>query len=437
MLFAAHVGRHGPRRPMFPGTYRGRHRRSPDLVDVASAAVAATRRAPDQLRATSLAVGLLAVAWFTQRPLATLTSDAPWLNLYVLQPLIWAVIAFGAFRWYRRLEDSLPLSWTIIRIAFLAGLFHASAFIFTGLAVGFGDNPSSGALANIAPNILYFTALAAGVELTRAVVFQVWSRISEMGAFVTVTTIFAAATIPIGQYELINDMDTLFRVGVGRYLPALTLSAVLTSFTAGGGIVVSAAYRLPLLATVWLFPILPALDWPVRALIETALPLVALAIGRSLYEGTREFAERYPEELEEEAPVATGRRWTSWLATGVAAALVVLFATGVFGARPYLLAGVSMEPNFERGDVVIIQDVPTESLEVNDVIRYRQSTLDLVHRIIDIQETDGDRIFITKGDNVARADPPVTAERISGKVVFVLPKIGWPSLWIRELMFGP
>lgn len=436
IMFASYVGRHGPRRPLFPGTYRGRHRHTPDLVDVASAAVTATGRASDQLRATWMAVGVLAVAWFTQRPLTGLTSDAPWLNFYVLQPLIWAAFAIGAFRLYRRLEDSLPFSWTIARIAFLAGLFQASAFISTGLAVGFGDNASSGELANVPLNILYFTALAAGVELTRAVVFQVWQRISEVGAFVAVTTIFAAATVPIGQWEPITDLDTLFRVGVGQYLPALTLSAVLTSFTAGGGIVVSAAYRLPLLGTAWLFPILPALDWPLRALIDTALPLVALALGRSLYEGTREFAERYPEDFDDDPPVDTRRRWPRWATTGVTAVLVVLFATGVFGVKPYLLAGVSMEPSFERGDVVIIRDIPTESLAVNDVIRYRQSTFDLVHRIVDIQETDGDRVFITKGDNVGRADPPVAAERISGKVVFVLPKIGWPSLWVRELMTG-
>lgn len=436
MLFAGRVGRHGPRRPLFPGTYRGRHLSSPRPVRAATSATVTTRWASDQLRAIWMAGGLLAVVWFTQRPLTDWTSGAPWLNFYVAQPLIWTAFAVGAFRAYRRLEDSLPFSWTITRIALLAGLFQASAFVFTGLVVGFGDNPSSGELANIPLNILYFTALAAGVELTRAVVFQVWTRISEMGAFVAVTAIFAAATIPLGQYELLTDLDSLFRVGVGRYLPALTLSAVLTSFTAGGGMVVSAAYRLPLLATAWLFPILPALDWPVKALIETALPLVALAIGRSLYEGTREFAERYPEEIDEDRTVEPARLWPRWVMTGVAAVLIGLFATGVFGVRPYLLTGISMEPSFERGDVVIIKEVPTETLKVNDVIGYRRSTFDLVHRIIEIREENGNQVYITKGDNVGQPDPPVSADRISGKVVFVLPDVGRPSLWIRQLMSG-
>jgi len=434
MLFAGHVGRHGPRRPLFPGTYRGRHLRSPTPVRVATSARVTTNWGSDQLRAAWMAVGLLAVVWFTQRPLTDWTSGAPWLNFYVAQPLIWTAFAVGAFRAYRRFGDSLPISRTLIRIALLAGLFQASAFILTGLAVGFGDNPSSGDLSNIPLNILYLTTLVAGIELTRASVFRVWSRFSEMGAFMAVTAIFAAATIPIGQYELIADVDSLFRVGVGRYLPALTLSAVLTSFTAGGGIIVSAAYRWPLMATAWLFPILPALDWPVKALVETALPLVALAIGRSLYEGTREFAERYPDEIEEERTVEPARRWPRWVMTGLAAVLIGLFATGVFGVRPYLLTGISMEPSFERGDVVIVKEVPTETLEVNDVVRYRRSNFDLVHRIIEIREENGNQIYITKGDNVVRPDPPVSADQISGKVVFVLPEVGWPSLWIRELV---
>jgi len=55
-----------------------------------------------------------------------------------------------------------------------------------------------------------------------------------------------------------------------------------------------------------------------------------------------------------------------------------------------------------------------------------------VHRIIDIYEEDGGLVFVTKGDNVDLPDPPVPADAIAGKAVFLLPKVGLPSLWIRE-----
>ena len=38
-----------------------------------------------------------------------------------------------------------------------------------------------------------------------------------------------------------------------------------------------------------------------------------------------------------------------------------------------------------------------------------------------------------KGDNVDRPDPPVSEDQFEGKVVFLLPKIGLPSLWVQDL----
>jgi signal peptidase len=257
-----------------------------------------------------------------------------------------------------------------------------------------------------------------------------------MGAFGVTVLLFAAVTTPIGQWQVITDIDTLFRVGVGRYLPALTLSAVATSLTAGGGLLVSAAYRWPILTLQWLIPILPGYDWPIRALTGTVLPMVALIVARTLYEGTAEFTERYGELTEDEQPTETERSWTAWLVTAAVALAIVLFVNGAFGVRPYLLSGISMEPSFARGDVVIIREVPLETLEVNDVIRFDQSNLEFVHRLIEILEDNGELVFLTKGDNVDRPDPLVTADRVTGKVVFVLPKIGWPSLWIREALDG-
>ncbi len=442
-LLGPYVGRHGRRRPLFPGTYQGRHRLPPttepstaplerrpiatDLPESAGPSLA------DSVRAGGLAVSLLAATWVTQRPLAQWLGSNPDLNLYVAQP-IWTFFAVVALRLYRRLGDAPPSSRVLTRIAFLAGVFHLSVVMLSGLLFEFGDNPSAGVLSNYPKNAFYYTTLVIGVETNRAFVFHALRRFGEMRAFLVTVPLFAAIAIPIGQWDLITDLDGLFRIGVGRYLPALTLSAVATSLVAGGGLFVSAAYRWPVLTLNWLVPILPGYDWPVRALVNTALPIASLVIARTLYEGTAEFAERYGEIIEDEVEPERHRRRAGWITTGVLALLIVLFVNGAFGVRPYLLSGISMEPAFQRGDVVIVREVPIESLEVNDVIRFNQSSSEFVHRIVEILDDEGEPVFLTKGDNVDRPDPLVTADRITGKVVFVLPKIGLPSLWIRETL---
>ena len=427
-----HAGRHR-RRP-----HAGRHRRPrqglQDRIRPATKPDGRTVpvRTRTWARAIGLGLGLLAGTWFTQRVLPQWTRASPGIGLYVIQPALWTAFAFLSWRFYQNLSDTPSFSRALTKIAFLAGIFHISVVMLSGLFFEFGDNPGAGVLANYPKNALYFTTLIIGVEAARTYVFHALRSINETVARLVTVVLFAAIAIPIGQWEAITTVESAFKIGVGRYLPAIVLSAVATAFTSGGGIGVSAAYLWPIFTLKWLMPILPAYDWTVGALMGTAIPMGALVVARTLYEGTEEFRERYPEPPP--APPDAPRSWTRWSATAIAAVLIILFSNGIFGVRPYLLAGVSMEPAFERGDVIIVREVPLETLEANDVIRFRQSRIDVAHRIIQILEDDGELVFVTQGDNMERADPVVTADRVSGKVTFVIPRIGWPSLWIREAL---
>lgn len=106
----------------------------------------------------------------------------------------------------------------------------------------------------------------------------------------------------------------------------------------------------------------------------------------------------------------------------------------------------SMEPEFYKGDLIVAKGVPPESLEVGDVIVYenRIKGIDIVHRIIAIEEGGPHLYFYTKGDNNEtnpRSDqesglaPPVIDEWVRGKVVLVIPKLGWFKVIVTEI-FG-
>lgn len=55
-----------------------------------------------------------------------------------------------------------------------------------------------------------------------------------------------------------------------------------------------------------------------------------------------------------------------------------------------------------------------------------------LHRVVDIQQTEGARLFITKGDaNTAPDSDPVFPAQIKGKLIFSIPKIGWISIYTK------
>ncbi|MCX8179695.1 MAG: signal peptidase I [Candidatus Aenigmarchaeota archaeon] len=80
---------------------------------------------------------------------------------------------------------------------------------------------------------------------------------------------------------------------------------------------------------------------------------------------------------------------------------------------------------FRKGDVLVIKGVEREKLKVGDVIVFdiEEQKIPIVHRIIKI---DGEKI-ITKGDHNPVADP-WEVKRIHGKVIFIIPFLGWPKL---------
>jgi signal peptidase len=105
----------------------------------------------------------------------------------------------------------------------------------------------------------------------------------------------------------------------------------------------------------------------------------------------------------------------------------------------------SMQPTYNVGDLLVIQKIPSDKLQVGDVIVFEVSTrsYDIVHRIIEIQynSQDGKLYFRTKGDNNLSPDywrgrecwnGMIPEENVIGKVIFSVPLIGYVSLAVSS-----
>lgn len=101
----------------------------------------------------------------------------------------------------------------------------------------------------------------------------------------------------------------------------------------------------------------------------------------------------------------------AWAATGVALVLGgLMFVPALLGMQRYVITGGSMSGSYERGSVVFADVVRPADLRVGDVITYEPpadagSRGLVTHRIHDIRERQGERIYRTKGDANAVADP--------------------------------
>lgn len=98
----------------------------------------------------------------------------------------------------------------------------------------------------------------------------------------------------------------------------------------------------------------------------------------------------------------------------------------IFGYRIFAVATGSMVPDYNINDVLAIKEVNHNELKIGDDITYLGTKQDVngkivTHRIIDIEEQDGKKVYLTKGINNEVEDPFIEDNQIYGKVVGKVP----------------
>ena len=110
--------------------------------------------------------------------------------------------------------------------------------------------------------------------------------------------------------------------------------------------------------------------------------------------------------------------------------------TPLYGA--YVIVSGSMEPLIKVRDAVIVKRTTEDRIQKGDVVTYR--SLDpafygilITHRVVSIEEQNGQKVFITKGDHNETIDrTPVSFGQIQGKVVMRVPKIGYLKYFLID-----
>ena len=106
----------------------------------------------------------------------------------------------------------------------------------------------------------------------------------------------------------------------------------------------------------------------------------------------------------------------------------------------------SFRRGFSKGDILFMVGANPDKLKIGDIIAFKSGTRDtpVIHRVIEIREENGERIFTTIGDNNAQILIPgnnpfgidereIQEEQIVGKAVFrVVPALGWVKLIFFE-----
>ncbi|MDR3223893.1 MAG: signal peptidase I [Methanobrevibacter sp.] len=129
-------------------------------------------------------------------------------------------------------------------------------------------------------------------------------------------------------------------------------------------------------------------------------------------------------------------------------AIIIIFGLILTQHLSVVISG-SMESLMYRGDIVGLEKVnflgfhefDPEDVKIGDVVVYNPEWFPnlIIHRVINITEKNGTKLFTIKGDNNPVHDPlPVRPDQIVARVItiadhpFIIPKIGYAAIYIQE-----
>jgi signal peptidase len=353
---------------------------------------------------------------------------------YVIPSICWATLALTTLI---LAGTEKILSWTnkrIIQMAILVAIFQIFLLIDAGLLNKFGKSPLLFTPIGIATNLMLVSSTLLGMELSRGYLTKNLSKKRPTLTTASITLLYTFANTSI--LALINFQNPyLYSKFMGEtFLPILTENLLATYLALISGPLASLAYRAPMQAFWWFSPILPDIPWGYKSLIGVMAPTIGfIAINMAT---TQKDLTKAGIPTKKETTIKTRKSQKSikgWLAISVFLVLAVWTSTGLFGFYPTIVGSGSMQPSLDVGDIAIVISTDPNQIEVGDIIQYWKQDEMILHRVIETRKTETGKTFITKGDANTEPDlDPVTPTQIRGKLIFIIPKLGWISIYLKE-----
>lgn len=367
--------------------------------------------------------GLLIVYFF----LATFVLGPMNLELYneIINPFFWIMICITAV--YLSHDSNLRVKGEKDKIQSLliVLIIYIIVYFLLGLVFGFERTPYSKSLLSILRNLWSFVGIIFFQEIIRESLIK--NEKKKTINYILVVVIFSILNISFSNFAShYADLQTGFTYTSSVLIPAILESSILTYLVFIGGAKFAIMYRLFITVPQFVVPIIPDLDWFGTALVGIALPLAVYIYMNYVHiNRTQRLSKR---ERSKYNPIV-------YVPVFVFIAVLAGFVIGLFKYQPIAVMSGSMSPTFNRGDAVVIKKLSTQEkskLEVGDVIQFISGTKFVIHRIVDVTNDEyGNKLFITKGDHNNTIDiDKVHLENVKGKVSFVVPYIGYPSVWL-------
>lgn len=304
---------------------------------------------------------------------------------------------------------------------FLSSIIPLIIYFLSGLLFGYTRNALSNDITNLFLNLWGSIIVIFFQEYLRSLFISYSNNKKVNIIFITIVFILSEIIVSTGRFY--DNFINVFTV----YLPICITNLMFTFITYNYGYKCSILYKLIVTSFNVFMPIFPNCGWLVNSIILCLLPIINYIFLS--YEDKIEKNELSIDEKKKISPL-------SYIPYVIVIGVLFCFIIGKFDYKITAIMSNSMKPTFERGDAVIIKDVSSiDELNVGDIIKFKSDNNYVIHRIYEIDKSSDKLKIITKGDNnLVVDDKAIDFSCVSGKYLFKIKYIGYPSAYFTELL---
>ena len=301
---------------------------------------------------------------------------------------------------------------------------YAILLHMSGLFFGYYKNPyfvTPGVFTRI---VIPLAVIIIGSEIIRYVLLSQKNKLVTVTVFVTCVVIEALMYSNIPGIRTFNQFMDL--VGLTLF-PAFSANFFYHYVSKNFGPLPNIVFRIITGLYTYFVPTATAMPDALLACIKIIFPILLLAFVSALYAKKQNFA------------VKRGKKGGAVITV---ITVMILIASAMlisckfrFGAL--VVATESMTGEINKGDMIIYETYKDQKIQEGQVIVFLDNNNRIIHRVVAIERIGNETRYYTKGD--ANDDWDVgyrTDQDIVGLTDIKLAYVGYPTLWLRDLLRG-
>lgn len=333
--------------------------------------------------------------------------------------MIFLIIRFGFSK------DRNYLKGNTIRVVIISIFSYFLITYGLGLVTGFSSNVLNLGILNIIKNIIFPLIIIVCQEIIRSIYAKKCQYDIKPYIFLTLIYIFLDIAIEFNS-TIFNSSEAIFIFICLTVVPKITYHILYSYITYKVSYVPTLIIRLVFGLYIYVMPIFPSLGNYITSVLGIIYPYI-------VYKMVSKNIKYYDKS---DKYVVSLRRKYIYFPIILVLIIMVMLVAGIGNYQLVAIGSGSMEPVIYRGDAVLFKKTNNyDNIKIGTVLAYKKEGVLITHRVVGINKNNGSYVFKTKGDNNLEIDNyDIFQNEVVGEVIYNIKYIGYPTIWLNEML---